>query len=95
MLAGVFTVPGDGALDWSLLLRLLADAGYEGWAVVEAEQDPVRAPPLEYGRLGRTRSPKLRGRPGTTSMARRRRNRDQAAARPRVGPAGDRVLSPP
>jgi len=31
----------------------LADVGYEGWAVVEAEQDPVKAPPFEYSRMGR------------------------------------------
>jgi inosose dehydratase len=46
--AGVFTVPGDGAIDFVPILRALADAGFEGWLVVEAEQDPAKANPLEY-----------------------------------------------
>jgi inosose dehydratase len=46
--AGVFTVPGDGAIDFVPILQALADAGYEGWLVVEAEQDPAKANPLEY-----------------------------------------------
>jgi inosose dehydratase len=46
--AGVFTVPGDGAIDFVPILQALADAGYEGWLVVEAEQDPAQANPLEY-----------------------------------------------
>jgi inosose dehydratase len=45
-------VPGDGALDFHALLQRLADYGYEGWFVVEAEQDPVKAPPLEYAKIG-------------------------------------------
>lgn len=46
--AGVFTVPGDGAIDFVPILQALAEAGYEGWLVVEAEQDPAKANPLEY-----------------------------------------------
>jgi inosose dehydratase len=46
--AGVFTVPGDGAIDFVPILQALADAGFEGWLVVEAEQDPAKANPLEY-----------------------------------------------
>jgi inosose dehydratase len=46
--AGVFTVPGDGSIDFVPILQTLADAGYEGWLVVEAEQDPAKANPLEY-----------------------------------------------
>lgn len=46
--AGVFTVPGDGSIDFVPILQALADADYEGWLVVEAEQDPAKAPPLEY-----------------------------------------------
>ena len=53
VLAGVYTVPGDGFIDYHAFARLLADIGYEGWAVVEAEQDPVKAPPFEYSRMGR------------------------------------------
>ena len=52
VLRGVFTVPGDGMIDFGPLARRLADLGYEGWFVVEAEQDPARASPLEYARLG-------------------------------------------
>jgi inosose dehydratase len=46
--AGVFTVPGDGAIDFIPILQTLADNGFEGWLVVEAEQDPAKALPLEY-----------------------------------------------
>jgi inosose dehydratase len=46
--AGVFTVPGDGAIDFVPILEALARADYEGWLVVEAEQDPAKANPLEY-----------------------------------------------
>jgi myo-inosose-2 dehydratase len=52
VLAGVFTVPGDGAVDFAPVLRALAPSGYAGWLVVEAEQDPVKAPPLAYARKG-------------------------------------------
>ena len=49
---GVFTVPGDGVVDFAGVLAALAEAEYRGWLVVEAEQDPARAPPLAYARLG-------------------------------------------
>lgn len=52
VLKGAFTVPGDGALDFGAITARLADQGYEGWFVVEAEQDPTKAPPLEYARIG-------------------------------------------
>lgn len=52
VLKGAFTVPGDGALDFNTIVQRLADAGYEGWFVVEAEQDPVKAPPFEYAQIG-------------------------------------------
>lgn len=52
VLAGVFTVPGDGAVDYGGLLAILRDTGYAGWLVVEAEQDPAVAHPLTYARLG-------------------------------------------
>jgi inosose dehydratase len=45
---GAFTVPGDGCVDFDPILRLLSAAGYEGWLLVEAEQDPAKANPLEY-----------------------------------------------
>ena len=50
---GVFTVPGDGAVDFRPILEVLADAGYQGWLVVEAEQDPNKANPLEYAKKAR------------------------------------------
>jgi len=53
VLEGVYTVPGDGCIDYYAFARLLAEIGYQGWAVVEAEQDPVKAPPFEYSRMGR------------------------------------------
>lgn len=46
--AGTFTVPGDGVIDFEPIFQLLKDKGYEGWMVVEAEQDPAKANPLEY-----------------------------------------------
>ena len=52
VLAGMFTVPGDGGLDYAAVMRALADIGYAGWIVVEAEQDPAIADPRQYGELG-------------------------------------------
>ena len=52
VLDGIFTVPGDGAIDYEAVLRPMRDAGYNGWLVVEAEQDPAKAHPLTYARLG-------------------------------------------
>jgi inosose dehydratase len=51
--AGVFTVPGDGEIDFRPILQALAACGYEGWLVVEAEQDPKRAHPLTYAKKAR------------------------------------------
>lgn len=49
---GAFTVPGDGSLDFEAIVKRLASYGYEGWFVVEAEQDPVKSPPLEMAKIG-------------------------------------------
>jgi inosose dehydratase len=49
---GTFTVPGDGGLDYAAVLTVLKNAGYEGWLVVEAEQDPAVAPSYEYAKKG-------------------------------------------
>ncbi|MDE3012327.1 MAG: myo-inosose-2 dehydratase [Pseudomonadota bacterium] len=49
---GVFTVPGDGMIAFAPILQTLADHGYRGWLVVEAEQDPAVAPSYEYARMG-------------------------------------------
>lgn len=45
---GVFTVPGDGMIDFVPIVKALNEIDYKGWIVVEAEQDPKLAPPLEY-----------------------------------------------
>ena len=52
VIRGVFTVPGDGVVDFPAVLRALPD--YQGWLVIEAEQDPERANPLRYATLGRS-----------------------------------------
>lgn len=52
VLNGTFTVPGDGALDYDALLSTLHAAGYQGWLVVEAEQDPAVAPSYAYAKKG-------------------------------------------
>ena len=49
---GAFTVPGDGSLDFEAIVQRLASHGYEGWFVVEAEQDPKVNPPLEMAKTG-------------------------------------------
>lgn len=46
--AGVFTIPGDGCINYDPIFKVLEEAGYEGYMVVEAEQDPAKANPLEY-----------------------------------------------
>jgi len=52
VIKGVFTVPGDGAIDFRPLLQILNDNGYAGWLVVEAEQDPAVAPSYAYAEKG-------------------------------------------
>jgi inosose dehydratase len=54
VVAGVFTVPGDGCVDYGAVLAALKAVGYAGWLVVEAEQDPAVAHPLTYAKLGYT-----------------------------------------
>ena len=49
---GAFTVPGDGSLDFEAIVKKLAGYGYEGWFVVEAEQDPKKSPPLKMAQIG-------------------------------------------
>ncbi len=51
--AGVFTVPGEGCINFLPIFKVLAETGYEGWFVVEAEQDPDKANPLEYAKMAR------------------------------------------
>lgn len=49
---GAFTVPGDGSIDFLPIFERLSSYDYEGWFVVEAEQDPALNPPLEMARKG-------------------------------------------
>lgn len=48
ILEGVFTVPGDGMIDFEPIFKILEESDYKGWMVVEAEQDPAKANPFEY-----------------------------------------------
>lgn len=46
---GIFTVPGDGDMvDWDYIFEIISASNYAGWIVIEAEQDPAKADPLEY-----------------------------------------------
>lgn len=51
-LQGVFTVPGDGCIDYEPLIKILFENNYQKWLVIEAEQDPVKANPYEYAKIG-------------------------------------------
>ncbi|HEY8994615.1 MAG TPA: myo-inosose-2 dehydratase [Lacunisphaera sp.] len=50
---GVFTVAGDGCVDYPSIFRILADVDYRGWLVVEAEEDPVKVPALPKAKAAR------------------------------------------
>jgi inosose dehydratase len=52
VLAGMFTVPGDGGIDYAEVMAALKRMDYSGWIVIEAEQDPARADPRIYADLG-------------------------------------------
>lgn len=52
VLAGMFTAPGDGSIDFGAVMRALKAIDYSGWVVVEAEQDPLLADPRAYSQLG-------------------------------------------
>ncbi len=52
VMEGIFTVPGDGFIDYPSILKVLAENNYAGWLVVEAEQDPKKAHPLTYATMG-------------------------------------------
>lgn len=52
VIAGAFSVPGDGCIDFGAVTRALKAMGYEGWIVVEAEQDPAKADPYTYSKMG-------------------------------------------
>ena len=69
VLNGVFTVPGDGSIDYATLFDGLKASDYKGWLVVEAEQDPAIANPLEYATLGANNLKKLCADAGITLSA--------------------------
>ncbi|MEL6954883.1 MAG: myo-inosose-2 dehydratase [Pseudomonadota bacterium] len=52
VITGAFTVPGDGCIDFAGVTNYLKSMEYSGWIVVEAEQDPAKAPPYEYSKMG-------------------------------------------
>lgn len=58
---GTFTVPGDGVIDFKPVFDILKQANYQGWMVVEAEQDPALANPFEYALKGRQYIKKIAG----------------------------------
>ena len=66
VLEGVFTVPGDGMIDYSPVAKLLAEIGYSGWVVVEAEQDPEKANPFKMAKIGHAALTKAFGEAGIT-----------------------------
>ncbi len=51
VMKGVFTVPGDGCIDFKPIFHALRELNYTGWGVVEAEQDPLKANPLQYAKM--------------------------------------------
>ncbi|NBB69671.1 MAG: myo-inosose-2 dehydratase [Alphaproteobacteria bacterium] len=53
IMEGVFTVPGDGVIDFEPIFQTLAEADYAGWLMIEAEQDAEKANPLDYARMAR------------------------------------------
>ena len=52
VLKGAFTVPGDGNINFKEIVEMLAQNNYQGWFIVEAEQDPAKANPFEYAKIG-------------------------------------------
>ena len=50
---GAFTVTGDGCIDFAPIFKILDEANYEGWMLVEAEQDPAIANPFKYAKKAR------------------------------------------
>lgn len=52
VLAGMFTVPGDGGIDFGAVMKALKGIDYSGWIIIEAEQDPALANPKTYAELG-------------------------------------------
>ena len=61
VIKGAFTVPGDGSLDFETIVKALAETGYSGWFVIEAEQDPVANPPYDMALKGRAELKRVMG----------------------------------
>ena len=59
--AGVFTVPGDGTIDFQPIFDIIGQSDYEGWLIIEAEQDPAKANPLKYAKKARATIRRLGG----------------------------------
>jgi inosose dehydratase len=53
VLKGLFTVPGDGCIDFAPIFKELIERNYEGWIIVEAEQDPAIANPYKYAKMAK------------------------------------------
>ena len=64
VMADIFIVPGDGCIDYDTILKALADDGYTGWIVVEAEQDPGKAHALTYAKMGYDNLKRMAGQAG-------------------------------
>ena len=91
VLAGVYTVPGDGIIDFVAVLKELR--GYSGWVVVEAEQDPEKANPLKYAEWATPICAASRPRPGSSppEETRQKMTASKLLVRP-DGRAGGRVI---
>ncbi|WP_201262132.1 myo-inosose-2 dehydratase [Lysinibacillus mangiferihumi] len=59
--AGIYTVPGDGQIDFEPIFKELATMNYKGWCIVEAEQDPAKANPFKYAKIARSYIANLTG----------------------------------
>ena len=53
VLSGIFTIPGDGCIDFKSISKSIEFSEYSGWVIVEAEQDPSKANPFEYAMRSR------------------------------------------
>lgn len=51
---GLFTTPGDGCIDFPAVFQAMSEVGYQGWMILEAEQDPLQAEPVAYARTAKT-----------------------------------------
>jgi len=60
---GVFTVPGDGCIDFTTIMDILARNDYQGWMIIEAEQNPDYADPYEYAKKAREYLRRITGLP--------------------------------